>query len=129
MDEIMKLACRKLIVRDPAQTRQFFTNAVEVKQWLSWERLNDEVFAAKKDSYPLDIIEPFKVKQGTDTGPGPNMPSKHTLAKQKASYKAEQEQRAKWAAMSPEEQAREQAKKHDALVKAGLITETKGEPK
>ncbi len=124
LDEIMKMACRKLIVRDPAGTRQFFTNAVEVKGWLSWERLHDEVFAAKKDSYPLDIIEPFKVKPGDDRG-ARNMPSREKQDKRMARWEAETKERAN---RTPEQIAEEKARTAKLKKELGMV-QTRGDPK
>ena len=59
LDKIMVIACSKLIIREPANTRQHFSNAVSVKKWLTWAQLMDAVTAAPKDAYPSDVLKPF----------------------------------------------------------------------
>lgn len=66
LDQIMILALSiqagksKLIIRNPQNTREQFTNAVEVKNWLTWEDLYHAVYMAKPNSYPSDVLKPFE---------------------------------------------------------------------
>ena len=121
LDKIMVIAIKRLIIRNPGETRQYFSNAVTVKKWLTWAQLFSAVQGCPKDSYPRDVILPFEKKLDPASAIDRN---REELGYKKAQAMAAEEKRRKeeYDNLSPSEKQALADKKKAALDKIRRIT-------